>query len=120
MIPDRITIKKDFLNLIKGDVITISTDSDRRVYFTVENRTQKVRFFGNSKGKWGKDNPYREGENEFFLIDEPIGYKTVIEFGCIPPPAPHPTKVFSLEDNILTIDDWISKILNDLKLINVI
>ena len=30
---EKIIIKKDFLNLLKGDIITITTDSDRRYIF---------------------------------------------------------------------------------------
>ena len=91
---EKIIIKKDFLNLLKGDIVTISTDGDGRIYFNVENRTRKVRFYGNENGKWGKDNPYSKanGKPEFMLIDEPIGYKTIIEFGYIPFPEPHPTE----------------------------
>lgn len=50
---EKIIIKKDFLNLLKGDIVTISTDGDGRIYFNVENRTRKVRFYGNENGKWG-------------------------------------------------------------------
>ena len=46
---EEIIIKKDFLNLLKGDIITISTDGDGRIYFSIENRTRKVRFYGNKK-----------------------------------------------------------------------
>ena len=121
---EEIIIKKDFLNLFKGDIVTISTDGDRRIYFNVENRTRKVRFYGNENGKWGKDNPYskakEKGQPEFMLIDEPIGYKTVIEFGYIPLPEPHPTENLQFSVGSKTTEDWIDKILNDLKLVGVV
>lgn len=115
-----IIIKKDFLNLLKGDIVTISTDGDGRIYFNVENRTNKVRFYGNENGKWDRENPYKKGNPEFMLIDEPIGYKTVIEFGYIPFPEPHPTENMKFADNSKTTEDWICKVLNDLKLIGVV
>ena len=117
---EKITIKKDFLNLIKGDIISISTDSDRRIYFTVENRTQKVRFYGNENGNWGKENPYKNGMPQFILKDEAVGYKTVIEFGYIPFPEPHPTENMKFSDDSKSINDWINKILDDLKMVGVI
>ena len=117
---EKIIIKKNFLNLIKGDIISISTDSDRRIYFSVENRTQKVRLYGNEKGKWGKDNPYKKGLSEFMIIDEPVGYKTVIEFGYIPPMEPHQTDKMRFADDSLDTNDWINKILDDLKTVGVI
>ena len=119
---EKIIIKKDFLNLLKGDIVTISTDGDGRIYFDVENRTRKVRFYGNENGKWGKDNPYSKanGKPEFMLIDEPIGCKTIIEFGYIPFPEPHPTENCKFAVGSKTTEDWISKILNDLKLVGVV
>jgi len=121
---EEIIIKKDFLNLLKGDIVTISTDIDGRIYFNVENRTRKVRFYGNKNGKWGRENPYSEaqkrGEPEFILVSEPVGYKTVVEFGCIPFPEPHPTENMRTADDSKTTEDWIGKILNDLKLIGVV
>lgn len=117
---EEIIIKKDFLNLLKGDIITITTNSDRKIHFNIENRTCKVRFYGNKNGRWGKDNPYEKGQPEFMLIDEPIGYKTVIEFGYIPYPEPHPTINLRKADDSKTTEDWIDKIINDLKLIGVV
>lgn len=113
-------LNKDFLNLLKGDIVSISTDGDGRIYFNVENRTHKVRFYGNKHGKWGKNNPYSEDQPKFILIDEPIGYKTVIEFSYIPYPEPHPTKEFNFADDAKTTENWIDKIINDLKLIGVV
>ena len=117
---EEIIIKKDFLNLLKGDIVTISTDSDGRIYFSIENRTRKVRFYGNENGKWNKENPYKEGMPKFILIDEPIGYKTVIEFGYIPYKEPHPTQEFRFADDSKSTEDWIDKIINDLKLVGVV
>ena len=117
---EKITIKKDFLNLLKGDIITITTDSDRQIYFNVENRTRKVRFYGNESGDWCKDNPYSKGQPEFMLVDKPIGYKTVIKFGYIPFPEPHPTVNLRTADDSKTTEDWIDKIINDLKLVGVV
>lgn len=117
---EKIIIKKDFLNLLKGDIVTISTDGDGRIYFNVENRTHKIRFYGNKSGKWGKNNPYSEHEPNCILIDVPIGYKTVIQFNYIPYPEPHQTKEFKFADDSKTTENWIDKIINDLKLIDVV
>ena len=117
---EKIIIKKNFLNLLKGDIVTISTDCDGRIYFSIENRTRKVRFYGNKNGKWCRNNPYTDDQPKFILIDEPIGYKTVVEFNYISYPEPHPTDEFKFADDSKTTEDWIDKIINDLKLVGAV
>lgn len=116
-------IKKDFLNLLKGDEIEVSTDSDGRIYFTVVNRKEKVRFYGNKNGRWGADNPRGKSNKDpdFILIDEFIGRKDVIVFGKIPSRPKHPTKETSYADNTDNWNEkWIDKIINDLKSVGVL
>lgn len=116
-------IKKDFLNLLCGDEIEISTDSDRRIYFSVINRTEKVKFYGNKNGRWGVENPRLKSKKDpdFFLIDEFIGNTNVIVFGAIPSRPKHPTKEFAYADNTDNWNEkWIDKIINDLKSVGVL
>lgn len=51
------TVKKDFLSLKEGDIISFSTGSGNNIYVTVQNREIDVPFYGNEKGKWDKTNP---------------------------------------------------------------
>ncbi len=116
-------VKKDFLNLIAGDEISISTDSDRRIYFTVENRTNKERFYGDENGRWGVNNPLPKNRinNPFVLVDEFVGRKNLICFGYIPPRPKHPTKETCYADNTDNWNElWVERIINDLKNIGVL
>lgn len=119
----KLIIKKDFLNLIAGDEIEVTTDYDGRIYFTVLNRTEKVRFYGNKNGKWGRDNPRHKYKKDpdFIIKDEFIGRKEVIVFGKIPSRPIHPTKELSYADGTENWEEkWLDKIINDLKNINVV
>jgi hypothetical protein len=49
-------VLKDFLTLQKGDVISLYTGSNN-ILIEVINRTIDVPFYGNEKGRWGKENP---------------------------------------------------------------
>jgi len=68
-------VLKDFLALKEGDIISFSTGSSNTIYITVENREIDVVFYGNDKGRWGKDNPAPKSGNN------PVtGYKPNIHF----------------------------------------
>lgn len=69
------TVKKDFLSLKEGDVISFSTGSINVIYVMVYNREIDVPFYGNEKGKWGKDNPFPKS-----LPDHIRDYKPNIHF----------------------------------------
>jgi hypothetical protein len=114
-------VKKDFCNLLEGDEIDITIDMDGRIYFNVSNRKQMIRYYGNDKGKWGKDNPAPRSGPSFKLIEENIPEFTVMVFNKIPPRPHHPTKELYYADNTENWETkWMIKIINDLENIGVL
>jgi hypothetical protein len=122
---ENLVIKKEFLNLKEGDIISIAVGCDRKIYFSVLNRTRKARFYGNVKGVWSAENSYlkakKAGEPEFLIVDEFAGEKIIIEFGYLPTNTePHPTDVLKCVGNYMSENDWIDKIIIDLKSVGVL
>lgn len=116
-------VKKDFLNLVCGDEIQVLNNGYDAVYFSVTNRTQDYRFYGNEKGEWSMYNRRDRLNNEpsFIIRKGEINNFTAIEFCKIPPRPPHPTEDLKYADGT---ENWmqknIDKIIQDLVSIDVI
>ena len=50
-------VLKDYLSLKKDDVISFTIEGSGVICIDVKNREIDVVFYGNEKGRWGKDNP---------------------------------------------------------------
>jgi hypothetical protein len=119
-------VKKDFLTLLKGDVITFSINMDNVISLSVENREIDVPFYGNKNGSWGKNNPIPKGmgvldvkkykpNTHFIWVKEPVEPFTVMEFKI--PSRPKNLKMHMR--SLYSGDKWnkiyTRKIINDLK-----
>jgi hypothetical protein len=71
-------VLKDFLSLKQGDVINLHISSNI-IYVIVGNREIDVTFYGNDKGKWGKDNPAPKSNNSVTDYIPNIHFKWVKE-----------------------------------------
>ena len=72
-------VLKDFLSLKEGDIISFSRSSNV-IYVTVGNREIDVQFYGNDKGRWGKDNPCpKSGDNAAMDYKPNVHFKWVKE-----------------------------------------
>lgn len=77
-------VLKDFLSLKKGDIISFSNNGCNIIYITVENRGIDVPFYGNDKGRWGRDNPApKSGNNPVTDYKPNVHFKWVKE--TLPP-----------------------------------
>ena len=74
----RYTVKRDFLGFKKDDIVRITIDMDNRIYFESKRILEEL-FYGNEKGRWGKDNPYPIGSKVPTYIFKPyITYVSVM------------------------------------------
>jgi hypothetical protein len=118
-------VLKDYLSLKKGDIISFHTKGSGIICISVENRETDVPFFGNEKGRWGKDNPSpRTTERgsldytpdvHFKWVKEFVGTFTAIELKM--PSVPKDlTKAYC---NLYSQNDWeqicIQKTINEFK-----
>lgn len=118
-------VLKDFLALKEGDIISLTSNGYNTFYVSVDNREIDVPFYGNDKGRWGKDNPSpRSGNNpvtdykpnvHFMWVKEKIVPFTAMEFKM--PPCPrdltkHITYMYSGDEWMQICRD---KIISDLE-----
>lgn len=114
-------VKRDYLNFLKGDIVSISQDMDGRFYFEVSNRIREVQFCGNEKGKWGASNPppkrrktnYKDTsemvqDTPFTIIKEVVNTFSAMIIQV--PKCPVDTKKFATR--LYTYDEWYSICLN--------
>ena len=74
--------KKDFLVIKQGDILNIHTKCGT-ITISVERLTKRV-FYGNEKGKWGKDNIHKKGIDNLFMFSESIeNFYDVLEFKMV-------------------------------------
>ena len=99
------TVHTPFANLQLGDEIQFKyLASENCLKLVVLNRTITKRFYGNTKGLWGKGNPYTGGP-KFCIIEEEIPPFTLMTFSINPTPPPHPTKEFSYQ---ISVEEFIN------------
>jgi len=106
---NKLICKKDFLPLVKGDVVTFYSDFFE-LWFSLTRKVDSV-FCGNKNGKWGRDNPYKRGKKTIIIKEEKY-YPHIMRFQF--PQLPINKK--DHEKSLYSREDW-SKICQE-KFIN--
>jgi hypothetical protein len=118
-------VLKDFLSLKEGDIISLSTGSSNTIYVTVMNREIDVAFYGNDKGRWGKDNPSPKSGNNpvidykpnihFKWVKESVAPFTAMEFKMPQCPKDLTKHLMSLYSGVEWEQMCMQKIIDDLE-----
>lgn len=130
---DKYLAKKDFLSIKKDDIISISRDMDGRIFLNAERKVEDV-VWGNEKGKYGKENPFKQGVSYNFYYGARTIHKEVLSLNVSQVPYDHTAprrskdpREFICSRHILGKDDWVLQCINnymqefiDLKVLEII